>query len=69
MKKYFIRLYIKLYIRGNQDSKTNKKLGKKLLLVDNSFLKSKNKYQLVVKLKINKCYKELLYYLTFYIGF
>ena len=38
-------------------------------LVNNSFLELKCRYWLVVKLKANNYYKELLYYLSFYIGF
>ena len=39
-----------------------------MFLVDNSFLELKNKYQLLVKLKDNKYYKKLLYYLFFHIS-
>ena len=38
-----------------------------MLLVNNSSLKLKLGYLLVVKLKTNKYYKELFYYLIFYI--
>ena len=37
-------------------------------LVDNSSLELKYRYLLIVKLKANKYYKKLLYYLYFYIG-
>ena len=44
LKKDFIRLYIKYYTESNQHVQTDKKLVKKILLVDNRFLKPKCKY-------------------------
>ena len=37
-------------------------------LVDNRVLKLKHKYQIVVRPKANKYYKELLYYLSYFIS-
>ena len=40
-----------------------------MFLVDNNYLKSKYRYQLVVKLNANRYYNKLLYYLSFYLSF
>ena len=40
-----------------------------MFLVNDNSLKLKLKYYLVIKLKANKDYKKLLYYLSFFIDF
>ena len=49
--------------------KTNLKQVKKILLVDDSFLKLKNRCLLIIKVKANKYYNKLVYYSFFYIDF
>ena len=46
-----------------------KVINKKKHKIENNSLRVKHRYQLVVKLKANKCYQKLLYYLFFYIHF
>ena len=48
IEKKFIRLYTKLYTKCNQHLRTLQELGRKILLVDNTTLNLKYKYQLVV---------------------
>ena len=45
------------------------KTKKKIFQVTNNFLELKYKYQLVVKINVNKYYRKLAYYLSFYINF
>ena len=47
--------------------KTDLKQVKKILLVDDSFLKLKNICLLIIKVKANKYYNKLVYYSFFYI--
>ena len=53
-----MRLYIKLYIKVNDNGKRR---------IWSNFLRVKYKYQFVIKLKANNCYQELLHYLSFFV--
>ena len=44
-------------------------MSTKKILVKNSSLKPKYRYQLIVKLKVNKYYEEFFHYTLFYISF